>query len=145
MSKLTDALYIAENFDVVTPKDKVVLYSISYLPTRENKDKALAFLKEHEDFFTLDDTPCGKQLISLGLETGSGTPEAEILKIWAIASKRFIQSASGNVTAFVDNADERSTFVSVELPQILKNDKINTVNNEDKFKFAERFIKDVRI
>ncbi|MGN0912162.1 MAG: hypothetical protein ACI4OE_02540 [Alphaproteobacteria bacterium] len=139
MDKLTQAYGIAQNADVSTPKDSVVLYSISYLPTRENKDLAMAYLQSHPECRTLDNTPCGKELIALGLETGSGCPDTEILKVWALASARFIAAASGNVTAFVKNADPRSTFVSVELPHILQNDKIQLINGQDKHLFAKQF------
>jgi len=139
MDKLSAAYRIAQTASVKTPANRVVLYSISYLPTRENKDRALVFIKEHPGFYTLDNTPCGKELIALGLETGNATPPEEILKIWALASERFINIASGNITAFVDNADPRSTFVSIELPAILKNRKIKTVNRKDKFLFAQKF------
>ncbi len=139
MDKLAEAYKIAQNESVETPADSVVLYSISYLPTRENKDNALAYLKNHPECLTLDDTPCGKKLIALGLETGSGCPNSEILKVWAIASARFIAAASGNVLAFVENADPRSTFVSVELPHILQNDKIKMINGIAKEVFAKQF------
>ncbi len=139
VDKLAKAYEIAQNEDVATPADSVVLYSISYLPTRENKDKAMAYLKSHSESRTLDDTPCGKKLIALGLETGSGCPDSEILKVWAIASARFIAAASGNVLAFVENADPRSTFVSVELPHILQNDKIKMINGIAKETFAKQF------
>lgn len=139
MNKLEEAYKIAETEDVSTPPNSVVLYSISYLPTRKNKDAAMAYLDEHKECYTLDDTPCGKKLIALGLETGSGCPDSEILKVWALASKRFIAAASGDVLAFVNGADSRSTFVSVELPHILQNEKIKQINGEDKFVFAKRF------
>lgn len=139
MEKLAKAYEIAENEDVSTPPDSVVLYSISYLPTRENKDMALAYLQNHPECQTLDNTDCGKKLIALGLETGSGCPDTEILKVWALASARFIAAASGNVTAFVKNADPRSTFVSIELPHILQNDKIQLINGQDKHLFAKQF------
>lgn len=139
MSKLEEAYNIAATEDVSTPPNKVVLYSISYLPTRQNKDNALEFLKKNQDFYTLDDTPCGKKLISLGLETGNDCPNSELLKIWAIASERFIAAASGNITAFVENANSKSTFVSVELPHILQNNKIKLINGTDKFVFAKNF------
>lgn len=139
MNKLEEAYIIAETEDVSTPPNSVVLYSISYLPTRKNKDAAMAYLDEHKECYTLDDTPCGKKLIALGLETGSGCPDSEILKVWALASKRFIAAASGNVLAFVTGADPRSTFVSVELPHILQNENIKQINGEDKIVFAKRF------
>ena len=139
MDKLALARQIAANEDVSTPPDSVVLYSISYQPTDENKRRALRFLAEHPGFYTLDDTVCGQKLMALGLETGNDKPDPELLKIWATASRRFILAAAGNVTAFVDNADKRSTFVSVELPLILQNEAIKNINGQDKFVFAAQF------
>lgn len=139
-AKLQQAWQIANSADVSTPENSVVLYSISYQPSDINKRKAMAYLRENPDKKTLDDTECGKKLIDLGLETGNKNPDAELLKIWALASERFIKAVRGNVTAFVDNADKRSTFVSVELPLLLQNEKVQTVNGQDKFIFAEKFI-----
>lgn len=133
------ARQIAETEDVSTPENSVVLYSISYQPTDANKRAALKYIAEHSGSYTLDDTICGQKLMAMGLETGNDNPPAELMKIWAVASKRFIMAASGNVTAFVENADKRSTFVSVELPLILQNDKIKLINGTDKYKFALKF------
>lgn len=130
---------IAETDDVSSPVDSVVLYSISYQLSDINKRRAVEFLQAHPEKMTLDNTVCGKALIALGLETGNENPPQELMQIWALASKRFIAAACGNITAFVENADPRSTFVSVELPQILQNDHITTINGEDKFVFAKRF------
>ena len=87
----------------------------------------------------LDDTPCGRALIELGLNGKVDKVADEITNIWKIASKRYIESASGNINAFVDRADERSTFVSTELNKILENNKISTINGIDKFEFASTF------
>ena len=141
MNKLETAWQIAQTADVSTPPNSVVLYSISYQPSDENKRRALQYVAEHAECRMLDDTECGKQLTALGLETGNESPDAELLKIWALASKRFIAATSGNVTAFVKNADKRSTFVRVELPLILQNDKIECINGIDKHKFAEQFLR----
>ncbi len=139
MNKLEIARQIAANEDVSTPENSVVLYSISYQPTDKNKRNALQYLAENAGHCTLDDTVCGQKLMALGLETGNDNPNPELLKIWATASRRFILAAAGNVTAFVENADKRSTFVSVELPLILQNDKIKLINGIDKYKFAAQF------
>lgn len=137
--KIVLARQIAANEDVSTPPDSVVLYSISYQPSDKNKRDALRFLAENTGHCTLDDTVCGKKLMELGLETGNDNPNPELLKIWATASRRFILAASGNITAFVDNADKRSTFVSVELPLILQNNALKNINGRDKFEFAAQF------
>ena len=139
MNDLEKARQIALYDDVSTPPNSVVLYSISYQPTDENKQMALRYMKTHPEAYMLDDTKCGQKLMSMGLETGNKNPPAELMKIWAIASKRFILAASGNVTAFVQNADKRSTFCSVELPLILENKQINTINHIDKYQFASQF------
>jgi len=138
--KINLARQIALNADVSTPENSVVLYSISYQKSDINKRKAIEYLQNNPDKMTLDNTECGQQLINLGLETGNDNPDGELLKIWAIASERFIKAAKGNVTAFVDNADKRSTFVSVELPLILQNNNILTINNQNKSEFAKNFI-----
>ena len=139
-SLLQEAYEIACNADVSTPENAVVLYSISYQSSDINKRKALQYMQENPHAYMIDNTDCGKKLIALGLETNNIAPNEEIMKIWAIASKRFIMSASGNITAFVENADKRSTFVSVELPMLLQNDKVIKINNIDKFKFSEQFL-----
>ena len=137
--KIILARQIAADEDVSTPPDSVVLYSISYQPSDKNKRDALRFLAENTGYYTLDDTICGQKLINLGLETGNDNPDPELLKIWAVASRRFILAASGNITAFVANADKRSTFVSAELPLILQNDKIKLINGAEKHQFAKQF------
>jgi hypothetical protein len=139
MNKLELARQIALSADVSTPPDSVVLYSISYQPTIANKLAALEHIATHSGCYTLDNTECGKKLMALGLETGNDNPDPELLKVWAIASRRFILAASGNITAFVDNADRRSTFVSVELPLLLQNSKVRCINGIDKSEFAKRF------
>lgn len=139
MDKLEQAWQIAKTADVATPENSVVLYSISYLPTDENKQKAFAYIAKHSPSYMLDDTPCGKLLLELGLETERSNPDKVLMQIWAEASRRFILAASGNVTAFVQNADKRSTFVAVELPLILQNGKIKSINGINKFEFAEQF------
>ena len=62
---------------------------------------------------------------------------SEQIAVWKAASKRFIEAASGNVCAFVEKADRRSVFPFTELPTILQNERIRTVNGgRDKYEFA---------
>lgn len=139
MNKLQQGYKIAASADVSSSPDSVVLYSISYQPTDINKKRAFEYLKLHPEAVMIDHTPCGQQLLALGMETGAENPPEELTKIWRIASERFIKNASGNITAFVDNADKRSTFIMLELPLILKNDRITLINGTDKFTFAAEF------
>ncbi len=140
MKSLFDELMdVAENYDVRTPKDRLVLYSISFLPTKENRNKAFLFVQENEGFVTIENTVCGKELVDRGIcEENLSSDEKS--QIWATASARLIKEAKGNITVFVDGADERSVFYSVELPEILKNKNIVKINGKDKNLFVKNFL-----
>ena len=136
------AVETAGTEDVKSAPDTVVLYSVSYQPTTANKDAALAFMRANPQMVMIDDTVCGRRLIELGFDWSVIDNDHDRIKaaeIWRLASRRFIDCASGNVTAFVDNADPRSVFRSEELPAILRNPKILTINGVDKFAFASSF------
>lgn len=134
------ALNIARTADVSTPPDSAVLYSVSFLPTKENKDRAFDYIRKVSGAMMIDQTPCGKQLVELGFDAGdlSEDDKLRVAEIWKVASKRFIESASGNVTAFVKNADPRSVFRSMELPEIMKNPNISSINGMPKSRFKSQ-------
>ncbi len=136
---LNKAFEIAAQYDVSTPLDGAVVYSVSYMPTNRNKEAALRYVQKNATAKMLDDTPCGKALIALGLNGKVNEVGEEITKIWRIASARYIAAASGNITAFVDRADERSTFCTTELNEILQNPAITRINNIEKNSFARNF------
>ena len=138
-TKLNMGINIAQSYDVSSPKDSVVLFSISCQPTTENRDKAIEFVKNNPQKMLIEHTECGAKLVELGFE-GTNTLNCEDIKtIWAIASRRFINAAKGDITAFVDNAHPQSVFMSIELPNILNNDNIITINGIDKNIFAKQF------
>ena len=140
-TKLSLGMNIAQNYDVSSPENSVVLFSISYQPTTENRDKAIDFVKNNPQKMLIEHTECGAKLVELGFE-GTNTLNCEDIKtIWAIASRRFINAAKGDITAFVDNAHPQSIFMSIELPNILNNDNIITINGIDKNIFAKQLIK----
>ena len=135
-----DLLDIAQTWDVSTPENGLVLYSISYLPTKENREKAFEFVSQNEGKITIENTICGAKLEEEMKNGGYDILDKnEIAQIWAVASKRMIAQAKGKVIAFVKDADERSVFCKVELPEILKNENIVAINNIDKFEFARNF------
>ena len=135
------AIKIASEADVSTAKNMVVLYSISYLPTTENRDKAFAYLKQNPQAVTIEDTVCGRKLVELGVGYQEvGLSQENIAQIWSIASRRFIKSVKGNITAFVEGADKRSVFCSVELPLLLENPSVTKINDIDKHEFAKKFM-----
>ena len=133
-------LKIAENFSVQTEENMAVLYSISYQATTKNRDMAYEYVKTHSGAQTLDDTPCGKELCNQGYATTMDIAPDALRKIWYTASERFAAAASGNLTAFVEGADKRSTFCRIEAPAILNNDNIKTINGIDKHVFLKNFI-----
>lgn len=136
------AVEVAGTEDIKSEPDTVVLYSVSYQPTTKNKDAAMAFMRENPQMVMIDNTVCGKRLIELGFGWSAIDNDYDRLRaaeIWCLASRRFIAGALGNITAFVDNADPRSVFRSEELPAILNNPGITTINGVDKFDFATRF------
>ena len=133
------ALHIAESFSVQTAEDAAVLYSISYLPTTKNREMAYQYVQTHYGAKTLDDTPCGKALCAEGYRATMDIAPDQLKQIWYKASERFIAAASGNIVAFVDKADSRSTFCRVEIPAILKNKKIKTINGIAKEIFLKNF------
>ena len=132
---------VAETFDVSSPENSVVLYSISYLPTTRNRDLAFDCVRSNPGKMMIEHTACGAELVRLGLDSADkcNLPSEQIAAVWKAASKRFIEAASGNVCAFVEKADRRSVFRSMELPTILQNERIRTVNGTDKYEFAKIF------
>lgn len=134
------AMYIANNYDVSTEPNSLVLFSISKLTTKENKNNAFKCVENNPEKQMMDHTPCGKALENLNLfSEDNGVSYDDAYKVWFIASKRLIDNASGNITAFVANAHPDSTYRKIELPAILQNDKITTINNQDKWTF-EKFV-----
>lgn len=140
-SKINEGFKIARTYDVSTPKDSVVVYSISYQSTTINRDKAIDFIKNNPHKMLIEHTECGAKLVEMGFECSNTINSEDIKMIWMEASRRFINSASGNITAFVDNAHPESVFVSVELPNILQNPKVYTINGIDKDLFAKNMAK----
>lgn len=136
-SLYNQAVNVAKTGNVDSLPDTIVLYSISFLPTTENKQKAFCYMAENPSSMTIEKTECGRALLQLGFDFDILPDEDKKIaaEIWKIASERFIQAASGNITAFVENADKRSVFRTTELPQILKNSAIRTINGIDKFEF----------
>lgn len=135
------AIQIAKTYDVSSKEDSVVVYSISFQKTKINREKAFEHVKAHPEKILIEHTECGAKLVELGCESTTSLNQEETMMIWAEASRRFIASASGDVTAFVENADPRSVFFRIELPNILQNNKIKTINHVEKSKFAKNFLK----
>ncbi len=138
-SKIEQAQDIARTYDVSTDPDGAVFYSISFMPHERNKTEAMNFIAMHPNAKMLDDTPCGKAITALGLTGKVNEISEEIAQIWHTASARYVKAASGNVNAFVEGADERSTFCTTELKGIIENPRITHINGVIKSKFIANF------
>lgn len=139
-SLFLEGLKVAKTYDVCTPKDSLVVYSVSFLPSKKNRDDAFAYVNANRGKMMIEHTPCGAKLVEMGFASSdTGLNDDDVALIWKEASKRLIDEAAGNITAFVDNADPRSVFCSMELPALLSNPAVTTVNGMDKFEFAENF------
>ena len=139
-SLFLEGLKVAKTYDVCTPKDSLVVYSVSFLPNKKNRDDAFAYVNANRGKMMIEHTPCGAKLVEMGFASSdTGLNDDDVALIWKEASKRLIDEAAGNITAFVDNADPRSVFCSMELPALLGNSAVTMVNGIDKFEFAKNF------
>lgn len=139
-SLFLEGLKVAKTYDVCTPKDSLVVYSVSFLPNKKNRDDAFAYVNANRGKMMIEHTSCGAKLVEMGFASSdTGLNDDDVALIWKEASKRLIDEAAGNITAFVDNADPRSVFCSMELPALLGNSAVTTVNGIDKFEFAKNF------
>ncbi|MBG0809498.1 hypothetical protein IY145_08910 [Methylosinus sp. H3A] len=113
---------IADEASVATPKDKAVFYS-----GEGNRKKALAAAERGS--VPIDKTECGRALEAENLYS-----EANELRnrtadgYWTRASQRFAENASGDVTAYVHGASPDRVFAQTELPVLLENRKVTSIN-----------------
>lgn len=79
---------------------------------------------------TIEDTLVGKILSEANLwdSRSSGISPEEAATVWADASHRFAKNASGKVLTNVTGAIQDRTFRNIELPELLKNEKIDSIN-----------------
>ena len=115
----------AETVDVSTQPNQAVFYS-----GRGNRERAEAFALENGKT-TLEMTPGGRYFDDLVLfDEGSLLTGAQAYEIWSILSKRYAQSASGNVYGFVNGARPKSIFNTIEYPTFKKNNNITGIFTE---------------
>ena len=135
-----EAMDVAKTYDITTPENGLVLYSVCFLPTNENRDLAFDYVRNHPGSVTIENTLCGAKLTEMNLsDKDSNLNDDDIALIWATASKRMIEKAKGSVIAFVKGADPRSVFCRVELLNIIENPLVTTINGEDKNSFASKY------
>lgn len=128
---------VVDTFSTETPKDKLILFSVSFLPTKENKEQAFKYA-EMNGSVMMDHTELGQALEMLHLFEYFTKEKAYFF--WDQAAEKLLSNSSGNVTAFVNNADYRSTFARIELVQLIKNNNVLTINGKDKKSWIKEYI-----
>ncbi len=115
------AFGIAGRGDFSTPPGKSVFYS-----GKGNRERALASVEQGGR--PIDATPGGAALNEENLYGEFSPLRGEADKIWSRASTRYAESASGDVTAYVRGASPDRVFGSTELPVLLKNQQVTSIN-----------------
>ena len=135
------SMSIARAYPLGAPLDGITLYTISFQPTKANWEAAEHFLASSPGHSTIDHTAIGPRLIAEPLyDKAYGFTREQSYAPWFEASRRLLNAARGNVTAFVENANPNSTFVVVELPIIMANPAITTVNGVAKDEWLRAFL-----
>ena len=58
-SLFLEGLKVAKTYDVCTPKDSLVVYSVSFLPNKKNRDDAFAYVNANRGKMMIEHTPAG--------------------------------------------------------------------------------------
>lgn len=116
---------IEDNRDRLTPgPDKTVCYTSGGRKPAEDYAKVTGKT-------TLEQTPYGRQMDAEGLHFPGGIAD------WQAASRVYAQQAEGDVTVIVGEdgtkkIEEYSTFAQIERDELLKNEKVRTINSLDR-------------
>lgn len=128
------ATLVAKTFKVRTERDRAGLVTETY-------KKAHPYEWENEigKKVKFEDTPCYKELISLGLYESKEISQAEADEIFLIAKKRFLQAVGGNLVILVSETETDVHWLTIDLPLILANAAIRQINGENKLEFAKKY------
>lgn len=122
------ALDIAQHAPFEARPDRFVFFS-----NKRNRNAAIEFCRKNPEFMTVLHTPTHQRLEALPLfGKNSLIPLDEAVDISAVASARFAKAAEGNVLVFFDKVSDHSTFFTIELPVLMQNDKVETINGAPK-------------
>ena len=126
------AFLVAKTFKVRTVRDRAGLVTEAY-------KKAYPYEREGEisKKVKFEDTPCYKELVSLGLYDSKELSKEEADEIFLIARKRFWRAVTGNVTILSTESEKH--WLNVDLPLIMENEGIRQINGENKFEFAKKY------
>jgi len=112
---------------------------VMFSSTDTNRKHAENHVYEHPDCDVIHTTPAGWFLERLELfnEDVCGLDYELAMIPWYIATIRFIsENSSSATTAFIDKAKDVSTFRMIEIPALMANTKIQTINKNPKHTLA---------
>lgn len=118
----------SEQFDVRTEPGQAVYYS-GILPESQRRNRELAErFCVNIGFSHIGNTIGGKALTEY-IAHDKSLSNSQRESLWAVASKRYAEQAVGDITAFVNGAEEHRVFYSVELPALLRNENVTSINS----------------
>jgi hypothetical protein len=106
-----------------------------------NREKALADIKTR-GAEPIDITDGGRALDAENLYSKHNPLYAEADEYWGAASEKYAKEANGNIIAHVDGASPHRVFAKKELPILLENDKVKSINGIDR-KFLQRIEEEI--
>lgn len=134
------ALQIALDYDTLSLRDRAVFFS-----SGQKKDATEYCRKQGDGFKTVCMTDALIAFDSLGLFRRGDFHHSEIFALGDMISERFAQDASGNVTAFVGaKSKPTGTFRRVELPTLLANPNVTSINEMPKQTFMHMLLAEAR-
>lgn len=126
---------ISEHFSVTSPKDRSIFYSgfdpdILRNPTLPPlKNWQLANLLSGAAGFTrFEHTPGGRVLQSDYDSNRDKFNESAWKIIWSLGSAKFAYNVRGNVTAITNGAKLEGVFLETELPILMENKRVTSIN-----------------
>lgn len=115
-----------DNHSFATDKSKAVFYS-----GPGNRDRALAAAKSR-GAQPIDVIDGGRALNEQNLYSKHNPLYAEADTYWGQASEKYAREASGDIVAYVDGARPDRVFAQKELPILLENPNVKTINGLDR-------------
>lgn len=142
-------LYSGTDKNIIKELFKVTKKSISRNERKSNKGIASKTAKRIHAL-RIEDTRMGRVLDASAiydyfdkiypLDPAKGVEEAD--KAWKYLSRKFIQSLSGDIVTVVCGADKGRVFFQDELPEIVRNTKIKTINGVPWAKIRDLYFSD---
>jgi RHS repeat-associated protein len=127
---------IVDEHTFATDKDKAVFYSGKDHSGTKNHDRALADVSRRQAQ-PIDVLDGGKALNDENLYSKFNPLYAEADIYWSQASEKYAKGASGDIIAHVNGAKSDRVFATIELPILLDNEKVTTINGVPR-KFLQR-------